>query len=59
MTELQQILQKLLDLDKKTDRQFAEISTKLSDFRGEVNTKFAEVNTKFAEVNTKFAQVDI
>jgi chromosome segregation ATPase len=65
MTELQQVLQKLSELDRKTDRQFAEINTKfaqidtkLSDFRGDVNTKFAEVNTKFAEINTKLSDLN-
>lgn len=71
MTELQQILQKLSELDGKlsdfrgevnikfaqVDGKFAEVNTKLSDSRGEVNTKFGEVNTKLAQVDTKISEL--
>jgi chromosome segregation ATPase len=66
MTELQEILQKLSELDRKTDRQFAEINTKLSDLNGKFDTQFAKLEGKFdtqfakleGKFDTKLAEVD-
>jgi hypothetical protein len=61
-TELKEVLNAVNVLSQKMEVGFANVDTKLSDLRGEMNQRFAQVDTKLSdlrgEMNVKFAQVD-
>jgi hypothetical protein len=52
-TELKEVLNAIAAMSQRMEVGFAQVDTKLSDLRGEMNQRFAQMDTKFAETKAE------